>query len=139
MYQEIDHLPSETCEMSAKQRGKDQSIGGKSILFKAKNGYHLFVLSAVLKIDSNKVRKILKCQKLRFATNKELYDLASVTKGGLPPFGYDLLPFDLYLDQSILNNKEIAFNAGILTKSFILKVEDYLKLVKPKICSFSKL
>ena len=62
-----------------------------------------------------------------------------VSKGALPPFGRDILPYDLYLDDSILENQYIAFNAAFLTQSFIFKVSDYLKVVTPKkICSFSK-
>ncbi len=45
---------------------------------------------------------------------------------------------DLYLDESILKNDKIAFNAGMVTKSFIMTVKDYLKLIDPIICSFAK-
>jgi len=137
-FEERDHPPGETCEAAADARGEDLKIGGKTLLFKDKRGFYLFVLSAAKKVDNNKIRKILKSQKLRFATTVELKELAGVEKGALPPIGRDLLPFDLYLDKSILENEKIAFNAGILTKSFILKLEDYLKLVDPIICEFSK-
>ena len=138
-YREVDHEPSSDCLTSATSRGEDLKIGGKTILFKGKNGFSLFVLSAALSVDSNLVRKILKSQKLRFATEGELMDEVGVLKGALPPFGRDILPYDLYLDKSILENEYIAFNAAFLTKSFILKVSDYLKVVTPKeICSFSK-
>ncbi len=137
-FKEIDHEPAITCQQSAKARGCDQKIGGKSILFKDKTGYRLFVMSAALQVDSKKVREILKSGWLRFATDDELRDLAGVEKGALPPFGRDVLPVDLYLDESILINKEIAFNAGMVTKSFIMKVKDYLKLTDPIICSFTK-
>ena len=82
--------------------------------------------------------KILKTSKLRFATGEELYNLAGVTKGALPPFGREILPIDLYLDRSILLNEKIAFNAGLLTKSIIILVEDYLEMVSPIVCDFSK-
>ena len=138
-FEERDHSEGRTCEEAAGARGEDLKISGKTLLFKDKKGiFHLFVLSGAKKADNNKIRKILNSQKLRFATSVELNDLAGVEKGALPPFGKDLLPFDLYLDESILKNEKIAFNAGILTKSFILKVKDYLELVDPIICQFSK-
>ena len=137
-FQEIDHEPATTCEQSAKVRGCDQKIGGKSLLFKDKSDYRIFVMSAALQVDSKKVRKILKSGWLRFATNNELWEVAGVEKGALPPFGRDILPVDLYLDESILKNEEIAFNAGMVTKSFIMTVNDYLKLVDPVVCSFTK-
>ncbi|MCP4681104.1 MAG: hypothetical protein GY864_02080 [Desulfobacterales bacterium] len=136
-FQEIDHGPAVTCEQSAKARGCDQKIGGKSILLKDKQDYRLFVMSAALQVDSKKVRKILKSGWLRFATKEELREIAGVEKGALPPFGRDILPLDLYLDESILKNRKIAFNAGMVTKSFIMKVKDYLELVDPVVCSFA--
>ncbi len=137
-FKEVDHEPSPDCITSAQNRNEDLKIGGKSLLLKAKDGFKIFVLSAAKEADSKKIRSILNSQKLRFATKDELLDLAGVVKGALPPFGPPVLPFDLYLDRSILQNEKIAFNAGILTKSFIISVKDYLRLVKPQICDFSK-
>jgi len=137
-YKEVDHEAAATCEFSAKARGEDIKIGGKTLLFKDKKGFHLFVISAQKQVDSNKVRKILKTQKLRFATEEELKELCDVEKGALPPFGKPLYPYDLYLDESILHNEKIAFNAGILTKSFILNTQDYLTLIQPHYCEFAK-
>ena len=98
-FKEIDHLETRTCEESAEARGEELKYGGKTILFKDKSDYRLFVISAALQIDNNKVRKILGSQKLRFATHEELMNLAGVESGALPPFGRDILPYDLYLDE----------------------------------------
>jgi Ala-tRNA(Pro) deacylase len=137
-FTEVDHDPAPTCEASAKARGEEIKIGGKTILFKDNKDFRLFVLSAEKQVDSNRVRKILKSQRLRFATNEELKSLCDVEKGALPPFGKDFYPYDLFLDESVLKNEKIAFNAGVLTKSFVLKTDDYLKLINPIICSFAK-
>jgi Ala-tRNA(Pro) deacylase len=137
-FDEIDHGIAQTCEESARARGADIRIGGKTILFKDKRDFRLFTLSASLEVDSNRVRKILKSQRLRFATNEELQELCSVERGALPPLGKELYPFDHYLDKSIISNDKIAFNAGILTKSIIMSVEDYIRLTNPIICEFSK-
>ena len=136
-FQEIDHEPATTCEQSARVRGCDQKIGGKSILFKDKSDYRIFVMSAALQIDSKKVRKILKSGWLRFATNEELWEKAGVEKGALPPFGRGILPIDLYLDKSILKNEEIAFNAGTHTELIQMAYKDFEQLVKPKVLKFS--
>ncbi|MBW1780787.1 MAG: hypothetical protein JRL30_08590 [Deltaproteobacteria bacterium] len=138
-YQERHHAPSRTCDESAKARGEEKKIGGKTLMLKDQNGvYHLFVLSAVLKADSNKIRKMLRSQKLRFATDGELKALTGVEKGALPPFGRDILPFDLYVDRSILENRRIAFHPGVTTLSFIMDVADWLRLARPKVGSFSR-
>lgn len=137
-FRELDHEPAYTCEDSAKFRGEDLAIGGKTLLFKDKKSFKLFVISASLQVDSNKVRKILSSSKLRFASAEELMDLCGVVKGALPPFGRPIQDFDLYIDESIKENDYIAFNAGLLTKSIIFKTSDYLKLVDATFCKFSK-
>jgi Ala-tRNA(Pro) deacylase len=137
-FKEVDHDIAPTCEDSARLRGEDIRIGGKTLLFKDKKSFKLFVISAALKVDSNKVRKILSSSKLRFATNDELKELCGVEKGALPPFGRPLQDFDLYVDESIKANDLIAFNAGLLTKSIIFKTTDYLKLIDPIFCNFSR-
>lgn len=138
-YEERSHMPVRTCDESATARGEEKKIGGKTLMLKDKHGaYHLFVLSAALEADSNKIRSILKSQKLRFATDRELKELGGVEKGALPPFGRDILPFDLYVDQSILENDRIAFNPGVNTLSFIMDVADWLRIARPKVCSFAR-
>lgn len=137
-YQEIDHAPAPTCEEAAIARNEELKFGGKTLLLKDKSDYRLFVISAAKQVDNKKVRKILRSQKLRFATRNELMDLIGVESGALPPFGRDILPYDLYIDESIVANDKICFNAGLLTKSFILDINDYLDLNDYTICSFSK-
>jgi len=138
-YQERHHAPARTCDESADARGEEKKIGGKTLMLKDKNGvYHLFVLSAALKVDSNKIRNVLKSQKLRFPTERELKALTGVEKGALPPFGRYILPFDLYADQSVLENDRIAFHPGVTTLSFIIDVTDWLRVARPNICCFSR-
>lgn len=137
-YQSIEHEIAQTCEQAATARGEDISIGGKTILFKDKKDFRLFTLPASKEIDSNKVRKILKSQRLRFATDDELRNLCHVERGALPPIVRELYPFDHYLDESLLQNDKVAFNAGILTRSIIISKDDFLKLVDPVICRFAK-
>jgi prolyl-tRNA editing enzyme YbaK/EbsC (Cys-tRNA(Pro) deacylase) len=52
--------------------------------------------------------------------------------GSSPPFGEPILQLELYVDNSILRNEKIAFNAGSLTDSIIMRTEDYVQIAKPK-------
>ena len=137
-YQKIHHEAAQTCEQSAAQRGMPMEIGGKSLLFKAKQGFVMFVLPANAQLDSNKVRKHLHSQKLRFASPDELMSLAGVDKGALPPFGSGLLDIPMYLDQSLKTNTQLAFNCGVNTVSIILAMDDYLSLVEAQWCDCVK-
>ena len=52
--------------------------------------------------------------------------------------GSTILSFPPYIDNSILQNIRIAFNAGSLTDSIIMFTQDYLKIVNAEIFDFSK-
>ena len=137
-YRKIHHEPTRTSEDSARARGEDLEIGGKSLLLKVQEDFRLFVFSAAQKLDSSAVRSHLAARKLRFATKEELYEKTGLIPGSLPPFGKPILPFPLYVDISITENDRIAFNAGSLTDSVILNVGDYLRIAKPEVFSFTK-
>lgn len=61
-----------------------------------------------------------------------MYTLTQLVSGSVPPFGKPILDFELFVDNSICENKVICFNAGSLEDSVKMKVEDYLKVAKPK-------
>ncbi|MCK9409266.1 MAG: hypothetical protein M0R68_09030 [Bacteroidetes bacterium] len=105
-------------------------IGGKAIVMKIDNVFKLFVLSASLKVDSKKIRERFRVKSIRFATKEELMELTGLVPGSVPPFGQPILPLELYIDHSILENEKIAFNAGSLTDSVILTTKDYLSIVQ---------
>ena len=137
-YRSLHHEPTLTSEDAARARGEDIRIGGKALLLKVSENFGVFVLSAALRIDSQAIRNHFGVKKIRFASVEELQNLTGLVPGSVPPFGEPILPFKLYVDHSIANNKHIAFNAGSLTDSLILRVEDYLKISHPAIFSFSK-
>jgi len=136
-FRELHHEPTRTSEESARVRGEELRVGGKALLVKVDDQYRLFVLSAVLKLDSAAVRAKFAARKTRFATPDELRELTGLVPGSVPPFGRPILPFDLYVDASIAANQRIAFNAGTLTDSIIMSVDDYLRVARPDVFSFA--
>jgi len=137
-YKLLHHEPTKTSKESAEARGEDLSVGGKGLVLKVNGSFKLFVLSAAKKLDSNAIEKYFHAKGIRFATAEELMQLTGLVPGSVPPFGRPILDLELYVDNSILCNKRIAFNAGSLTDSIIMSTEDYLKLVSPEIFDFSK-
>jgi len=130
-YRAIHHEPTYTSEQAAKARGESVRIGGKALLIKTAEVFRLFVMSAALKLDNAAMRHKFGTRRTRFATREELKDLTGLVPGCVPPFGEPILPFPLYVDESILANDRIAFNAGSLTDSIIMPVEDYLRIAQP--------
>lgn len=136
-YREVTHEPTRTSEQSALARGEDLSIGGKAILLKVGETFRLFVLSAAKKLDSQKIKEHFGEKRLRFATPKELQEMTGLVPGSVPPFGRPVTNFDLCLDVSVTKNTKIAFNAGLLTTSIIMEMNDYLKIASPEIFEFA--
>lgn len=136
-FRRIHHEPTTTSEASARARGESLKVGGKAILLKTDDIFRLFVLSASLRLDSAAIRRQLQAKKTRFATREELFDLTGLVPGSVPPFGPPILPFELFVDPSILANEKISFNAGSLEVSFVMAVPDYLRAAAPKVLAFS--
>ena len=131
-YRHIHHQPTHTSAESARARGESMRIGGKALVMKIEDEFKLFVLSAALKLNSRAIKRHFGIKRTRFANRDELMELTGCVPGCVPPFGEPILPPEIYLDNSILENEKIAFNAGSLTDSIIMKVEDYLRVVEPK-------
>ena len=136
-YRHLHHQPTRTSEESARVRGEDIRIGGKALLVKTGEVFRLFVLSAALRFDSSAVKQRFGVRKVRFATADELRELTGLVPGSVPPFGRPILPFDLFVDESILAQERIAFNAGSLTDSVIMSVADYLRVAAPEVLGFA--
>lgn len=138
VFRTVHHQPTFTSAESAVARGEEMKIGGKALLLKVDGEFKLFVVSAAVKVDSKKIKYYFKANSIRFATTEELCELTNLVPGSLPPFGRPMLNFDLFVDPSIVENEKIAFNAGSLTDSIIMKTSDYLPLSNAVIFSFSQ-
>ena len=137
-YRQLHHEPTRTSEDSARVRGEDLATGGKALLLKTGDDFRLFVFSAARKLDSAAVKKRFGVRKLRFATPDELAQQTGLVPGAVPPFGEPILPYPLFVDTSTAQNERIAFNAGSLSDSIIMSVDDYLRVAAPDVFSFTK-
>lgn len=141
-YKDRSHDPTYTSVESASARGEDLSTGAKAIVYKVQSEFYLFVMAADKKIDTKKVKayfkdKGLKAKKTRFASREELLELTGLVPGSVPPFGEPILPFKLFVDPSLMKNEEISFNAGSLTYSITLSLNDYSEISNGEVFAFT--
>jgi len=74
---------------------------------------------------------------VRLATELEFTDLfPDCELGAMPPFGA-LYNLPVYVDESLAKDKEVVFNAGTHHDAVRMTYEDFVRLAKPKICSFA--
>ncbi|MEE2681841.1 MAG: YbaK/EbsC family protein [Planctomycetota bacterium] len=130
-HRHLRHEPTPTSEDSARVRGEPLEVGGKALVLKVDASFIVLVLSAARKLDSKRLRTSLGARKVRFATREELLDRTGLVPGSVPPFGEPLFPLALVVDQSVLDNERIAFNAGSLEESIIMSVEDWRRCAAP--------
>jgi len=57
--------------------------------------------------------------------------------GAIPPFG-ELYGVPVYLDEALAEDAEIVLATGTLSESLRMGNGDFIRLVKPKICSFAE-
>lgn len=137
-YKHLAHAATRTSEESAQARGESLDVGAKAIVMKIDDTFALFVMRASKKVDSKKIKALTHCRSIRFATPEELMELTGLVPGSVPPFGRPILPFTLYIDESIQNFPRVAFNAGSLFDSLFLDTADYLSLCGGTLCSIAK-
>jgi Ala-tRNA(Pro) deacylase len=129
-YRHLTHEATPTSADAARARGVPLGIGGKALVIKAEDRFVLVVFSAARKLDSGALRRELGVRKSRFAKPGELMELTGLVPGSVPPFGEPILPLPLFVDESVFDNDEIAFNAGSLTDSIIMPAAGYRRLAR---------
>ena len=131
---------AKTSEEVAKLRGTPLETGAKAMIIKIDDGFIEVVIPADKKFSSRPAKKFLKTDCLRFGNKEELFSLTHCIQGSVPPFG-SLFGLKTYVDEKLMDKSKydfISFNAGLRTKSFQIKKDDYLKIENPVLCNICK-
>jgi Ala-tRNA(Pro) deacylase len=57
--------------------------------------------------------------------------------GAMPPFG-SLYNLPVYVDESLAADEAIVFNAGTHRDAIRMRYDDFVRLAKPRVCSFAQ-
>lgn len=137
-FNHMEHEETPTSEDSARIRKTKLEEGIKALILCGKHSKknYLFNVSSHLKIDMKTVADIVK-EKCEFESPEVIKERFGLIIGGVPPFG-QLLNLETYFDEEILKHPHAAFNCGLRTESIVMKTEDLVTLVQPKIAKFAK-
>jgi len=109
----------------------------KTVMVKINGKMAMAVLPASSKVDFDLLKKVMGSGKVEIASEKEFKDLFPDCEiGAMPPFG-NLYGMDVFVAESLTEDKEIAFNAGSHRELVKMTYKDFEKLVKPKVITFS--
>lgn len=160
-YQETRHAPVFTSEEAARERGTKISEGAKALLFWAQKEKEVknkqgaphentknkpaskfpiqIVIQGDKRVDKERFKKLFGFSKLKMVSADEVKQIADVEPGAVPPFGNLFKPpIPIYVEEGILKNREIEFNAGDHKISIRMRAEDWKKLLRPVVEGFKE-
>jgi Ala-tRNA(Pro) deacylase len=109
----------------------------KTVMVKIDGKMTMSVLPASYKVDFDLLQEASGASKVELASEQEFEDMFPGCEiGAMPPFG-NLYEMEVFVDKSLCEDEEIAFNAGSHTELIRLPYKDFEKLVKPKVVKFS--
>lgn len=127
---------SQEIAASAHIKGKNLA---KTVLIKINGKMAMAVLPATHKVDFDLLKKSLGHESIRLANEQEFLDkFPECEAGAMPPFG-NLYGLEVYVDEALSEDEEIAFNAGTHVELIQMSYQDFERLVKPKNLRFSYL
>lgn len=123
-------------EQIAKIRGNHPHQAMKAIVVMAKiskkeQQYYLAVLPGDRRLDLASLSAALGVKKTIFAPLDKARELTSCEIGAIPPFSFNP-NLSLIVDPQVKDNKEVCFNAGLLTASIFMEIDDYIRIISPK-------
>jgi Ala-tRNA(Pro) deacylase len=126
---------------TASETAQAQHIPGhrmvKSVIVKGDEKWLLCVLPATHHIDFDRLKREFGFKHAVLASEDEISALfPEYEVGAMPPFG-QLASIPVYVDKDLLENENIAFNAGTHTDLLRIRFKDFTHLVEPIFGDFS--
>jgi Ala-tRNA(Pro) deacylase len=136
-YVVISHSPAYTAQGIAGLAHIPGKELAKTVIVKLDGKLAMAVLPAKFHVDLVQLRKAANAETLALASEDEFKDrFPQCETGAMPPFG-NLFSLDVFADDSLEKDKEIAFNAGTHRELIRMAWEDFKRLVEPKVIRFA--
>jgi Ala-tRNA(Pro) deacylase len=109
----------------------------KVVVIKLDGDLAMAVLPASYQVDLEELKKRIGVSKAELATEREFKQhFPDCETGAMPPFG-NLYDIPVYVDETLSEDREIAFNAGSHYELIKMSYRDFERLVKPEVMDFS--
>jgi Ala-tRNA(Pro) deacylase len=96
----------------------------------------LAILPGNRRLDFNAVAALFGARKCGFASPETAQAITGCVMGAVPPFALqDSLT--VVVDQALLSNQTLFFNAGRLDRSMELETTEWLRVVEPKVATIA--
>ena len=109
----------------------------KTVILRVENELAMAVLPSSRWVDLAAMRKELGIAKVELASEFEFDSrFPDCETGAMPPLG-NLYDMPVYVDASLAEDTEIAFNAGSHYEVIRMKYADFARLVQPRVLHFA--
>ncbi len=109
----------------------------KAVMVKLDDGVAMAVVPASYKVDLDRLKNAAGAKRVSLASEQEFRGMFPECElGAMPPFG-NLYGVDVFVDQSLTKDEEIAFNAGSHTELIKMSYKDFERLAKPRVAKFA--
>jgi Ala-tRNA(Pro) deacylase len=132
-YVTMKHSPAYTAQEVAALAHVPGKEWAKTVMVKLDGKMAMAVVPASCRVIFDLLKEASGARAAELATEQEFRDLCPGCEvGAMPPFG-NLFGMDVYVDELLAADPEIAFNAGSHTEMVRLAYADFVRLVKPKV------
>lgn len=133
----IEHEAEGRSEKISVIRGNRPDQAAKAMVLDVRGGgggrrHVLAILPGSRKLDFAAVAALFEARKCGFASPDTAQALTGCVMGAVPPFALDPA-LTMVVDEDLLANDTLFFNAGRLDRSMELDTKDWLAAVKPRI------
>ena len=136
-YDLSEHIPVFGAQKIAQAEHEPGKFVAKPVIVKVDGRNMMFVLPACYKIDLKAIKELLGAKKVDLVEENELSTIFEDCElGAEPPFG-NLYNLPVIMDKALTSDDHIMFQAGTYDHAIRLNMDDYRKLVEPKILDFS--
>jgi Ala-tRNA(Pro) deacylase len=133
----IEHEPEGRSEKISVIRGNRPEQAAKAMVLDVRGGGGgrrsvLAILPGNRKLDFNAVASLYEARKCGFASPESAEALTGCVMGAVPPFSLNPA-LSVVVDEDLLANATLFFNAGRLDRSMELDTQDWLTVARPRV------
>lgn len=133
----IEHEAEGKSEAISAIRGNRPEQAAKAMVLDVRGGGGgkrpvLAILPGSAKLDFNAVASLFEARKCGFASPETAQELTGCVMGAVPPFALNPA-LSIVVEEDLLANETLFFNAGRLDRSMELDTRDWMAIAKPRI------
>ena len=137
----IEHEPEGRSDKISAIRGNRPDQAAKAMVLDLRGGgagkrHVLAILPGNRKLDFGAVAALFEARKCGFASPDTAQELTGCVMGSVPPFSLNPA-LAVVVEEDLLGNDTLFFNAGRLDRSMELDTKDWLAVARPRVAQIA--